>query len=116
LEIGDHTLIASRVFITDTSYGNYEGENSSSPQKPPNSRELFYKAVKIGKSVLIGENVSILSGVEIGNGCVIGANSVVTKSVGENCIVVGAPVVVIKNMILTKKVGRVETINNMQYL
>lgn len=89
VEIGNNVLIASKVFISDTSHGNYKGENQDSPSTPPNRRKLSTSPVKIGDNVWIGENVVILSGVTIGSGCVIGANSVVTKNVEKNCMVVG---------------------------
>ncbi|WP_087359240.1 hypothetical protein [Massilimicrobiota timonensis] len=96
LIIGDNTLIASRVFISDTSHGNYSAKNGANPNTIPNQRELYYKDVNIGCNVWIGENVSILSGVTIGNGCIIGANSVVTKSFPDNCIIAGNPARIIK--------------------
>lgn len=95
--IGDNVLIASRVYISDTSHGKYdENKNSSNPSVAPNERKLEYKEVYIGKNVWIGENVCILSGVVIGDGCVIGANAVVTKNVPKNCVVAGIPAKIIK--------------------
>lgn len=97
LNIGNNTLIASRVFITDTSHGIYnENEFVSSPNICPNERKLTYKEVIIGSNVWIGENVCILPGVTIGDGCIVGANSVVTKSFHENCVIVGNPAKCIK--------------------
>ena len=40
VEIGDGTLIASRVFIGDTSHGIYKGETASDIEIPPNKREI----------------------------------------------------------------------------
>ncbi|WP_017494976.1 DapH/DapD/GlmU-related protein [Flavobacterium sp. WG21] len=94
--IGDNTLIASKVFISDHNHGNYSGENQSSPYEKPISRILESKEVKIGKNVWIGEFVSILPGVTVGDGAIIGAMSVVTKDVPSNSIVVGSPAKVIK--------------------
>lgn len=94
--IGDHVLMASKVFISDTSHGDYSSTASSSPNTSPNSRPLHTKPVQIGNNVWIGENVCILLGVEIGDGCIIGANSVVNKSVGSNCIIAGSPARVVK--------------------
>lgn len=89
VEIGSNVLIASKVFISDTSHGLYKGENADSPTLPPNDRRLVSSHVKIGDNVWIGENVVILSGVTIGEGSIIGANSVITKNIKKNSIVVG---------------------------
>lgn len=96
VEIGDNCLIASKVFISDTNHGDYRGNNQSSPESPPNKRQLSLKEVLIGKNVWIGENVCILPGVKVGNGCIIGANSIVNKNIPDNCIVAGSPARVVK--------------------
>lgn len=94
--IGDNTLIASKVFISDHNHGNYSGDNQSHPLTSPIDRDLFSKEVKIGSNVWIGEFVSILPGVTIGNGSIIGSTSVVTKDIPEFSIAVGSPAKVIK--------------------
>lgn len=94
--IGDDCLLASKIFISDSSHGNYSGVNCSSPDTDPNTRPLHTAPVSIGKRVWIGENVCILMGVSIGDGCVIGSNAVVTKSIPANSIAVGSPAKVIK--------------------
>lgn len=94
--IGDNCLMASKIFISDTSHGDYAGENQSSPNTPPNDRNLITKPVSIGNNVWIGENVCILPGVRVGSGCIIGANSVVTKDIPDNCIIAGAPAKLVK--------------------
>ena len=95
--IGDNCLIASKVFISDTSHGDYsDGNIDSSPDIPPDERQLYTKVVSIGNNVWIGENVCILLGVRIGNGCIVGANSLVNKTVPDRCIIVGSPAVIIK--------------------
>lgn len=96
VEIGDGTLVASRVFIGDTSHGIYKGEMSSKIEIPPNKREIVCKDIYIGKNVWIGENVAVLQGVSLGDGCIVGANSVVTRSFPEGCILAGAPARIIK--------------------
>lgn len=94
--IGDNCLMASKIFISDTSHGIYSGFNQSDPKISPSLRELKTKPVIIGDNVWIGENVCILPGVKIGNGCIIGANSVVTKNILDNCIVAGSPAKILK--------------------
>lgn len=88
VEIGNNVLIASKCFISDTNHGTYSGDIQDVPENTPNSRQLVSKPVKIGKNVWIGENAVILAGAEIGDGCIIGANSVVTKKIPNDCIVV----------------------------
>lgn len=96
LKIGDNVLIASRVYISDTSHGSYNETLGDDPNTIPNERKLVYKEIEIGNNVWIGENVCILPGVKIGDGCVVGANTVVTKSFDNNSIIVGNPGRVIK--------------------
>jgi acetyltransferase-like isoleucine patch superfamily enzyme len=96
VHIGENVLIASKVFISDTSHGSYTENGGSDPVIAPSKRKLISHPVKIGDNVWIGENVVVLSGVEIGKGCVIGANSVVTKNIEEGSIACGIPARVIK--------------------
>lgn len=98
VEIGNGTLIASKVFITDHQHGNISGScNESSPLTLPISRPLSVKDVIIGENVWIGENVTILPGVNIGNGCIIGAGSVVTRNLPSYIIAAGCPAKIIKH-------------------
>ena len=46
---------------------------------------------KIGDNVLIGAGAKVLGDITIGNNVTIGANSVVTRSVPDNAIIVGVP-------------------------
>ena len=97
VEIGNHVLMASKIYISDHNHGNYSGECQSSPDVPPIMREINSNmSVIIGDNVWIGEFVSILQGVSVGKGSIIGSNSVVNKDVPEYSIVVGAPARVIK--------------------
>lgn len=96
VEIGDNCLMASKVFISDTSHGEYQ--NGNMLEIAPDKRPLISKKVKIGDNVWIGENVVILSGVSIGNGAVIGANSVVTHDINDYYIAYGVPAKIGKRM------------------
>ena len=96
VRIGDNCLMASKVFISDTSHGAYHGEAQSRPDSMPNLRPLLTRPVVIGDNVWIGENVCVLSGVSIGNGVIVNANAVVTKDVPAGCIVAGVPARVVK--------------------
>lgn len=87
--IGDNVLIASKVFISDTSHGSYKGSNQSDISIPPADRELVTNPVSIGNNVWIGENVVILGGANIGEGSIIGANAIITKNIEAGSIVVG---------------------------
>jgi acetyltransferase-like isoleucine patch superfamily enzyme len=96
VEIGDGSLLASRIFICDCSHGYITSE---ALLLPPAKRPLVSKGpVIIGKNVWIGEGVSILSGVSIGDNCIIGANAVVTKSLPANAVAGGIPCKVLKQL------------------
>jgi sugar O-acyltransferase (sialic acid O-acetyltransferase NeuD family) len=52
----------------------------------------------IGDFVNIGTNASILPKISIGENVIIGAGSVVTKDIPPNCLVVGIPAKIVKNL------------------
>lgn len=104
VEIGDGTLMASHIYISDNTHGRYKGgENDSSPLIPPDHREYFTAPVVIGKNVWIGEGVIVLPGVTIGDGCVIGAHTIVNKDIPAYSMVVGSPAKIIKEYSFEKK-------------
>ena len=84
-------LIGSNVYISDHNHGVYHGIHPSLPSERPSSRRLVGGAVKIGRNVWIGDNVVIVGPVTIGDGAIIGANTVVTKDIDQESIVVGIP-------------------------
>lgn len=54
------------------------------------------KPIYIGENTWIGKNSLILKGVNIEDNSIVAANSVVTKSVPQNCIAAGNPAKVVK--------------------
>jgi len=95
--IGDNVLIASKVYISDSSHGSYSNDDfDSNPQMAPADRPLFAKQVNIKKNVWLGEFVSVLPGVTIGEGTIVGANAVVTKDLPDYVIAIGIPAKPIK--------------------
>ena len=92
IEIGDHCLFGSSVYISDHNHGIYKGEEQSWPTQAPVDRVLRSDGpVSIGSNVWLGDNVIIVGPVTIGDGAVVGANSVVTQNVPENVMAAGAP-------------------------
>lgn len=53
----------------------------------------------IGDNVTLGANVVIIGDITIGNNVIVGAGSVVTKSIPDNCIVVGNPARILRQNI-----------------
>lgn len=52
----------------------------------------------IGNNVSLGANVTIVGNVHIGNNVIVGAGGVVVKDVPDNCVVVGNPARIIKQL------------------
>lgn len=94
--IGNHVLIASKVFISDINHGDYQSESDFDLSIPPEKHPLSSEPIRIGDFVWLGESVCVLSGVTIGEHSVIGALSCVTKSIPPYSIAVGNPARVIK--------------------
>ena len=55
-------------------------------------------AITIGDNCWIGGNVTFCGGVTVGAGSVIGAGSVVTRDIPPNCIAVGNPCRVLREL------------------
>jgi acetyltransferase-like isoleucine patch superfamily enzyme len=91
VEIGDDVLLAMNVTILDNLHGY---ENAEEPYKYQPLQRIA--PVEVGRGCWIGQNVVILPSVKIGEMSIIGANSVVTHSIPERSIAVGAPARVIK--------------------
>ena len=91
ITIEDDVLFASNVNITEGLHGY---ENANVPYKYQKIFKVAHIIIKQG--CWIGQNAVILPGVTIGELTIVGANSVVTKSIPDRCIAVGAPAQVIK--------------------
>ena len=89
IDIGNHVLTGTNVFISDNSHGNTDYQ---SLHEPTTARPIVSKGkVRIGNNVWIGNNVCIMAGVTIGDGVIIGANSVVTKDIPAYTVIAGVP-------------------------
>ena len=88
--IGDHVMIGPNVVIATASH----------PIDPDLRRKglQYNQPVRIGENAWIGAGVVVLPGVTIGKNAVIGAGSVVTKDIPDNCVAVGNPCRVLREV------------------
>lgn len=88
--VGDYTMIGPNVTIATAGH----------PILPPLREKAlqFNMPVHIGKNVWIGGNTIILPGITIGDNTVIGAGSVVTKDIPADCVAVGNPCHVLRDI------------------
>ena len=84
IRIGDHTLLAPGVFVTDHRHV-IDGPGRI------DQLGIAEGAVEIGSDVWIGAHSVILPGVSIGDGAVIGALSVVNRDIPPQSVATGAP-------------------------
>jgi maltose O-acetyltransferase len=101
IEIGNNVLIASNVQIYTATHSVDVNERLVADWD--NNSEIPYfrtyaLPVKIEDNVWIGGGTIILPGVTIGKNSVIGAGSIVNKSIPENCVAVGNPCRIIKEI------------------
>lgn len=96
ITIGDGLLTGRFVYIGDNAHGGLSWEEA---EISPVQRHLTSKGeIIIGRNVWIGDKVTILGGVTIGDNVIIGANSVVTCDIPCNCVAVGMPAKVVKQL------------------
>lgn len=88
--IGDDCVFSARVFISDVNH-QYIDINKNVLQQ-----DLDVKTVKIDDGTFLGYGVVVLPGVHLGKHCIVGANSVVTKSFPDYCVIAGNPARLIK--------------------
>ena len=101
ITIGDHVLIASNVQLYTATHP-VELSEGLIPDWDARSDQYFCSTyalpIKIGSGCWLGGGVIVLPGVTIGNGSVIGAGSVVAKDIPPNCLAVGNPCRVIREI------------------
>lgn len=103
IDIGDSTMIASDVVITDSDWhGLYDRTDYVATPKP----------VKIHKNVWIGERSIILKGTQIGENSIIGAGSVVHGDIPPNSVYAGNPAKEVKKLDEGSFVTREELFND----
>jgi acetyltransferase-like isoleucine patch superfamily enzyme len=91
VSIGDGTLIAEGVHITDFDH------RIDRIDVPIKDQGVVTSPVRIGPDVWLGRGVTVLRGVDIGQGSVIGAHAVVTRDVPPYSVAVGVPARVIRS-------------------
>ena len=57
INIGNHVLIASKVFISNRDHGSYKGKDMDVPDTSSRDRKLVSKSATIGDNVWIGGNI-----------------------------------------------------------
>ena len=88
IEIGERVMFGPAVTIATVGHPIF-----------PDLREYMYTApVKIGDNCWIGAGVIICPGISIGENTVIGAGSMVTKDIPANCVAVGNPCKVVREI------------------
>lgn len=99
VRIGKNVFIGPNVNLMTPNHAlRYQERNMTvNPDGTINDRE-YAKPITIGDNCWLASNVTVIGGVTIGNGCVIGAGSVVTKDIPDNCLAVGNPCRVIREI------------------
>jgi acetyltransferase-like isoleucine patch superfamily enzyme len=92
IEIGDDVWTGHNVYITDQNHGYDDPDLPISRQVQPE------RPVRIGDGSWLGHGAVVLPGALIGRNVVIGANSVVTGTIPDHSVAVGAPAKVIRTI------------------
>ncbi len=90
IDIGDDVWTGHHVYITDQNHGYTDVDLPISRQTMPE------RPVRIGDGSWLGFGTVVLPGADIGRHVVIGANSVVTGTIPDFSVAVGAPARVIR--------------------
>ena len=98
ITIGDNVKIGANCTIIDGDIHSTDWRRRRDKRPNPQRMEYKHKPIVIGNDVWLGANSIVLKGVTIGDRTVIGAGSVVSKDIPADCIAVGNPCVVVKNL------------------
>lgn len=92
IEIGEDCMFSNHIIIrTSDSHAIYSNET--------NKRINYAKPIKIGNHVWIAPGSEVMKGVTIEDGAIVGSQTMVTKNVPANSLVVGRPAKVVKENI-----------------
>lgn len=99
VKIGNDVMIGPNVsIVTPVHPLRYQDRNMRVRENGKLYDLEYARPITIGNNCWIASNVTITGGVTIGNGCVIGAGSVVTRDIPDNCLAVGNPCRVIREI------------------
>ena len=99
IDIGNDVLIASNVQIYTATHSTRVGERMAGPQDGGGvACYTLARPVRIEDGAWIGGGAILLPGVTIGRNSVVGAGCVVTRSIPANCVAVGNPCRVIRQI------------------
>ena len=91
VKVGRNALFAEYVTIRDQ-------DHTIVPTGDQGRVGFTTSPIVIGDNVWLGAKVTVTQGVTIGNNVVVGANSVVTHDLPDNCMAVGAPARVVRQL------------------
>jgi acetyltransferase-like isoleucine patch superfamily enzyme len=89
--IEDGCVLSEYVYIADSSHGFHPQEGLIMNQQLINKGKVLIK-----ENTFIGYRACVMPGVTLGKNCIVGANSVVTKSFPDYCMIAGVPAKLIK--------------------
>ena len=86
--IDDNCMLANGAYITDADWHGIYDRVSFGKARP----------VHLAKNVWVGDSAIICKGVAIGENSIIGAGAIVTENIPKNCVAVGNPAKVVKQL------------------
>ena len=89
ITVGEDCMFSNTIVVrTSDSHKMYNVETGERINPP--------KDVRIGNHVWIAPNSKVMKGASIGDGSIVGSNTMVTKPMPENSLIVGMPAKVVK--------------------